>query len=166
MHSLVSYAAHRDAEWITALWNDIIAHTLVTFTTRLKRIDEVRGMIQDHSVLVLNDAKGFAVFGPFRAGPGYAGTVEHTIYINPKARGQGLGAILLAELITHAELEAHHVMVAGISGANPGAVRFHARLGFETVGHMPQVGFKNDQWLDLILMQKMLNPPDTGDTQG
>jgi L-amino acid N-acyltransferase len=48
-------------------------------------------------------------------------------------------------------------MVAAVSSANPGAVAFHERLGFGQVGRMPEVGFKNGQYLDLILLQKMLN---------
>ena len=157
MHPDVRAARTEDAPWIAAIWNDIIANTLVTYTTALKDIHGIETLIDHQPVLVLPDAQGFATYGPFRAGPGYAATVEHSIYLAPEARGRGLGARLLDSLTAHARARGHHVMVAAISGANPGAVRFHARHGFEKVGHLPEVGRKNGQWLDLILMQKALN---------
>jgi phosphinothricin acetyltransferase len=61
----------------------------------------------------------------------------------------------------HAARAGHHALIGCISSANPGAVAFHAAQGFAEVGRLPQVGCKWDQWLDLIVMQKILRrPPD------
>lgn len=153
---MIRAAQADDAVWIADIWNAVIADTLVTFTTDLKTPDAVATMIATRPVLVLTDRTGFASYGPFRTGPGYKATVEHTILLAPAAQGRGQGRALMAALERHAKDAGHHVMVAGISGANPGAVAFHAALGFDHVGHMPQVGRKAGQWLDLILMQKQL----------
>lgn len=147
-----------DADWIAGIWNGIIADTLITFTTRPKTRVEVEAMIAAQPVLVLADQSGFATYGPFRSGPGYAGTVEHTIYLRPDAQGQGAGRALITALMDHAGAAGLRVMVAGISGANPGAVAFHAALGFEQVGRMTGVGQKSGRTLDLIWMQKRLPP--------
>ena len=161
MHTVVTQARAADAPWIAAIWNQIIADTLVTFTTTPKAEDDIGRMIDSAPVFVLPDRAGFATYGPFRGGPGYAATAEHTIYLARGAQGQGMGAALMTRLMDHARQSGIRAMVAGISGANAGAVRFHARLGFGTVGTMPGVGYKHGQWLDLILMQKMLNPTDS-----
>ena len=158
---MIRPAQARDAGWIADIWNDIIADTLVTFTTTPKTPPEIAALIDTRPVLVLPDRGGFATYGPFRSGPGYVRTVEHTIHLAPQVRGAGQGGPLLMALMDHAQTAGHHVMVAGISGANPGAVRFHARHGFAQAGHLPQVGRKAGQWLDLILMQKQLTAPDT-----
>ena len=50
-----------------------------------------------------------------------------------------------------------HVMVAAIDGDNVESIRFHERLGFSTVAVMPEVGRKFDRWLDLVLMQRVLD---------
>jgi len=50
-----------------------------------------------------------------------------------------------------------HVLVAAIDGANEASIRFHERLGFEVVGRMPQTGLKFGRWLNLVLMQRILD---------
>lgn len=153
---MIRAAQSDDARWITALWNAVIENTDITFTTTLKTEAQIDKAIATGPMLVLPDQGGFATFGPFRPGPGYAATVEHTIHLHPRARGQGHGRALLTALQARALDQGHHVMVAGISGTNTNAVAFHTRMGFKTVGRMSEVGRKNGTWLDLVLMQKHL----------
>jgi L-amino acid N-acyltransferase YncA len=48
-------------------------------------------------------------------------------------------------------------MVAAVDGANEASIRFHERLGFVEVAHMPQIGAKFGRWLDLVLLQLRLD---------
>jgi phosphinothricin acetyltransferase len=48
-------------------------------------------------------------------------------------------------------------MVAAIDGANDASIRFHERLGFTVVARMPETGQKFGRWLDLVLMQRILD---------
>lgn len=158
---MIRQATPEDAPWIAAIWNTVISDTLITFTTTTKSEADVAQVIATRPVLVLADAVGFATYGPFRGGPGYGATAEHSVMLAPNARGHGHGRALLNGLMQVARDDGKHVMVAAISGANPQALAFHAALGFKQVGQMPQVGRKAGQWLDLILMQKLLNAPDS-----
>ena len=169
---MIRAAEKGDAADICGLWNDIIAETTVTFTSDLKTTDAIGAIIADprRAVLVAQvDGRfaGFALIGPFRSGPGYAKTVEHSVFLLPHAHGQGLGRALMARLSAAAQKMGHHVMIAAISGSNSAAVRFHHSLGFEKVAHLPKVGWKFDAWHDLILMQKTIGfAPDTLDCKG
>ncbi len=159
---MIRLAQSEDAGAVAALWNWMIRDTLLTFTTHEKTTTAVADMIRDRSgrFFVCDDdgrVCGFATYGAFRSGPGYAATCEHSVLVDPHYHRGGVGRSLMDALIAAAEAEGMHVMVAAISSANPQAMSFHARLGFEQVGVMPQVGRKAGQWLDLIFMQKMLN---------
>jgi L-amino acid N-acyltransferase YncA len=161
-----------DTEAITHLQRHIIDTTLATFATEGRSLSDWQDDILygDPPILVAEaeggQFLGYATYSGFRSSEGYRHTGEHSIYLTEAARGQGVGPKLLSELENLARAAGIHVMVAAISSANPAAARFHARCGYAEVGRMPQVGRKWDQWLDLILMQKILReqgtaPPDS-----
>lgn len=156
---MIRPATPRDAPAVTHLWNAIIRDTLATFTTDLKSVDSVAAQINRRPFWVsdADGVQGFVTFGAFRSGPGYAATIEHTVILAADAQGRGIGRALMQTAMQAAHEQGHHIMIAAISSANPDAVAFHSALGFEQTAHMPQVGRKADQWLDLILMQKTLS---------
>lgn len=159
---LIRAARTADLPQIKALWNAMIRDTTATFTTVEKTDTELQAMLEARAGAFLvaehrGTCAGFVTWGPFRAGPGYARTVEHTILTaTPK---QGTGRILMQAALGQAQAASFHVMIAGISSENPGAVAFHSRLGFAKEGRLSQVGRKDGRWLDLILMSRQLNAP-------
>lgn len=160
---IIRPAVGADAPAIARITNAIIRESLITFTTDERSTTQITEDIAARGTGFLvaeldGQVVGFATHAPFRAGPGYAQTREHSIQLSPDARGKGVGRALMRALEQAARTDRVHVLVAGISSANPGAVAFHAALGFSQVGRMPEVGFKWGQRLDLVLMQKILSP--------
>lgn len=161
-------AQSSDAGAVCALWNAVIRDTTITFTSDEKTEAALTGLIADRAGAFLvaetdGGVGGFATFGTFRAGPGYAHTAEHTILLAPEVRGLGVGRALMHALERCARSAGVHVLVGAVSGENAGGIAFHSALGFGQVGLMPQVGRKNGRWLDLVLMQKIL-PESREDT--
>lgn len=110
---------------------------------------------------------GYASYGRFRGAgmwPGYGHTAEHTIYVHPGRAGRGVGARLLSALEDRARATGIHVLVGGIDADNVGSIRFHEHHGFREVARMPEVGRKWGRWLDLVLVQKILDPPEPPDS--
>lgn len=155
----------RDARGICDIWNSVIRDTLITFTTEEKNPDAVAADIAARGpayVVAERDAgriAGFATYGAFRSGPGYAFTREHTVMLAPDARATGTGRALMDALENVALSENVHSLIGGISGENPGGVAFHRSIGFHEAGRVPECGFKAGRWIDLVLMQKILGPP-------
>lgn len=153
-------AEPRDAAGIAAIWNPIIRDTAITFTNAEKSIPDLERRMAEAPAFFVAERDGvlagFVVMGQFRAGPGYARTMELTIHIAETARGQGAGRALLSALEGAARAQGVGSLWAGIGGENPGSVRFHSRLGFEEVATLPRVGYKFGRWMDLVLMRKWL----------
>lgn len=157
-------ARTEDCAAIAEIWNPVIRDTLATFNTALKTPEELAANLAGKSALghgffvaeTGGRLRGFATYGQFRAGPGYARTMEHTVILDTAARGQGLGRALMAAIEDHARRGGTHSMFAGVSAANAEGIAFHARLGYRECARLPEVGYKFGQWLDLVLMQKML----------
>ena len=99
---------------------------------------------------------GYAGYGTWRAAQGYRKSVELTIYVDQKRRGKGIGSKLMQTIIEHAKADGYHVMIGAIDAANQQSIEFHKRFGFVEVARMPEVALKNDQWLTLVFMQKLL----------
>ena len=158
---IIRPARPEDAEAVMALVNDVIANTTITFTTELKSLQTVQDDIaaRGRAFLVVEMdgiAAGYASYFPFRGGPGYARTKEHSVALGPQVRGRGAGRALMAALEAEARREGVHSLIAGVSGENPAGRAFHAAIGFAEIAVLPEVGFKFDRWIDLVLMQKRL----------
>lgn len=102
---------------------------------------------------------GYAYAGPFRPRPAYRFCVEDSIYLDAAARGQGIGTLLLAELVARCEAAGARQMVAVIGdSANAGSIGVHAAAGFRAAGRIDHVGWKFGRWLDVVFMQRALGP--------
>ncbi len=83
--------------------------------------------------------------------------------MSPMASARGIGFALLSELIARCERGPWRQMIAVIGNSgNAGSIALHARLGFEHVGVLREVGFKRGRWVDTVLMQRALGPGGDG----
>lgn len=110
---------------------------------------------------------GYAYASPFRPRPAYRYGVEVSIYVEPGARGRGVGRALLRALVDDVRSRGLRHLIAAISDSATSAasIALHRSAGFEVVGRYRQVGWKFDRWLDVTLMQLDLAPegaPPTG----
>ena len=129
-----------------------------------RRRDDVLGkglpwLVAERDGVVL----GYAYANHFRPRRAYRFCLEDSIYLADAARGEGVGTLLLAELVSRCEAAGARQMLAVIGdSANAGSIGVHRALGFEHTGILRSAGWKFDRWLDVVLMQKPLGLGDTG----
>jgi len=104
---------------------------------------------------------GYAYANHFRPRRAYRFCLEDSIYLAPTAMRQGIGRLLLAELLARSEAAGARQMLAVIGdSANTASILVHRAFGFELVGTLRSAGWKFDRWLDVVLMQKRLGHGD------
>ena len=154
----------RDAEAIRAIYNLEVVESTVTFDMVPRTLDEQVAWIDEHSgghpaivaVDELGALVGFGSLSPWRERPAYAGSVEDSVYVHRDHRGRGVGRLLLEELVRLGRDHGFHTAIARIVGGHEASIALHAACGFEQVGIEREVGRKFKQWLDVVLMQRIL----------
>lgn len=150
-------AIQSDAGAILDIWNHYITHTVATFNSQEKTKAEIEMLISNQPMFVASDGDtitGFATYGDFRKGVGYANTAEHSLFLQNGLKGQGRR--LMNQIELDAKSNGIHSMFAGISDENENAIGFHQAIGYDHVAVLKEVGWKFGRWHDLILMQKFL----------
>src|SRR2546428_7964070 len=126
----------RHAEQILAIFNDAILNSTALYDCKPRRMEvmtawfDVRLKGKFPVIGIENEAgelMGFASYGTFRAWPAYKYSVEHSVYVDARFRGQGIGKRLLQELIAAARGQEDHILVGGIDARNSVSIRLHER---------------------------------------
>lgn len=165
---LVDCDPRRHSAPILAIFNEAIANSTALYDYRPRTAESMVAWFEAKArgrfpvIGIENDAGellGFGSYGTFRERPAYKYTVEHSVYVDTRFRGQGVGRALLQALIAAAEKQDYHVLIGGIDAANTTSIRLHESLGFTHCGTVQQSGFKFGRWLDLAFYQKILATP-------
>ena len=167
MSFVIRPAQIQDLEQILQIYNAEILYGTSTWNSTPKTLQDFQNMLNDlkaqHFPFFVAEhpeskqIAGYADYCTFRPIQGFKQTVEHSVFIHSDFIGQGLGKILMLQLIEHARQNDIHVMVGAIDHANQTSIILHKKLGFKQTGYMPEVGQKFGQWRDLVLMQLNLN---------
>ena len=101
---------------------------------------------------------GFAYLSKFREKSGYRFTFENSIYIDNKYIVKGIGNKLLRELVKISKNNIKIKTIIAVIGGNSSiaSIKIHEKNGFKIIGTLKDVGFKKNEWLDSIYMQKIL----------
>jgi L-amino acid N-acyltransferase YncA len=166
---VIRYVQAADLAAILDIYNDAILNTTSVYYYKPHTIEDrlswYEKKVEDgFPVFVFeenNHVIGFATFGPFRVGPAYKYTVEHSVYVHKDHRGKGVGTRLMMELMKIANERGYATMVAGIDSNNEVSRVMHEDLGFANCGTVKRVGYKFGKWLNVTFYQYQLPGPAT-----
>jgi phosphinothricin acetyltransferase len=152
-----------DAEALRAIYNVEVSGSTVTFDIEPRSHADQLAWIERHqgvhpAVVAVDDAgvAGFGSLSPFRDRAAYATTVEDSVYVAGSRRGEGVGRLLLDELVSLATRQGFHTVIARTSGDNEPSIALHRACGFVLIGVEREVGRKFGRWIDVAILQRML----------
>ena len=162
---VVRPATEADLPAIAAIYNHEIANSVATFDLEPPTLTYWHDRLGsdhpgDHLLVAESpdaDVLGYAYSWSFRPRPAYYRTRETSVYLDPAARGLGVGRVLYEGLLRAMAGAGVHTAVAMVALPNPASVALHESVGFEYVGTMRQVGHKFDRYIDAAWYQKLLS---------
>ncbi len=168
--AMIRPAELQDAADIARIYDYYTRNTVITFEERsvpeaemAARISAVRSAGLPWLVAERDgDTVGFAYAGEWKGRCAYRHSVEITVYLDPRQRGEGWGTRLYDALFAQLRQGTTHVAIAGIALPNPHSIALHEKFGMTKVAHFPEVGFKFDRWIDVGYWQVVFDGPAAG----
>jgi L-amino acid N-acyltransferase YncA len=163
MRNIVRIATPGDAAAIAHIYNQGIEERIATFETEPRTAEQVAAQLVQKgdahpTVVVERDGQvlAWATVGPYRARPCYAGTGEHSVYVERGARGTGAGRAALEGLFDACRARGFWKLVSRIFPENTPSLTLHERAGFRVVGVYRKHGQIDGQWRDCVIVEKLL----------
>jgi L-amino acid N-acyltransferase len=164
-----------DAQAILDIYNHEVLLTTATFDTEPRTLDVQERWIAERSgafgIVVAvelpadapaatpldGEVVGFGALSPYKERAAYRTSVENSVYVRRDRHGQGIGQVLLTELLDIADRNGFHSVFARIEASGTASRALHERCGYRLVGIERETGRKFNRWLDVALMQCLLH---------
>lgn len=162
----IRVATPDDAKIIHDIYGAYVKEEHVTFTIENPSIESYKEKIittlkkypfyiaEDKNEVVL----GYVYGSPLRPHDAYKWNVESTIVLAPDApRRQGIATTLYTRFMEALKQHGYKHVYAVIVDTNEASIELHKALGFETVGHFKDAGYKMGKWRGIVWMKKSLD---------
>jgi L-amino acid N-acyltransferase YncA len=178
----VRLASEADAEAICRIYNQGIEDRVATLETEVRTVPERRDWLKSrsprHPVIVAEAPEpstapvspppprggaagpativGWGSLNVFNPREAYRFVADFSVYVERAWRGKGVGGVLLERLIELARQHGFHKMVLSAFPTNASGVALYEKFGFRTVGIYHEQGLLDGQWVDTMIMEKLL----------
>ena len=163
---VVRAARPDDIRAITRIYNQGIEDRIATLEVDAKTEADVRAWLLDdrptrYETLVAESdgaIAGWAALRPYSHRCAYAGVADLSVYVARDARGKGVGEQLLLALEERARSNDFHKIVLFTFPFNEAGQRLYRKRGFREVGTFREQGTLDGRLIDILIMEKILDP--------
>jgi len=159
----IRLATEDDLPAINEIYNHCVLHSTCTYQESQEPMEARRQWFAMHdarhpvTVAEMNGRMvGWGALSAYHARAAYRNTVENSVYVHREYYRQGIGSLILRDLIGRGRAIGYHAIIASIDAEQTASIALHGKFGFEEVGHFKQVGFKFGRWLDVIYLELLM----------
>ena len=148
-----------EAHWpeVSQIYKQGIDTGFATFEKEIPSYEQWnRNHISSCRLIALRDGKiaGWAALSSVSGRCVYGGVAEVSVYVAEKARGKGVGILLMEELIISSEMAGIWTLQSGIFPQNTGSIKLHEKVGFRFLGKRERIGQLDGNWKDNLLFER------------
>lgn len=148
---------HHHYAQVSGIYLQGIATGIATFETAVPNWENWdKSHLRECRIAAFNgkEMAGWAALTPVSGRCVYAGVAEVSVYVADSYRNQGIGRLLLQQLISESEKAGIWTLQAGILAENISSIKIHEKCGFRKIGHREKIGQLNGIWKDVIMMER------------
>jgi L-amino acid N-acyltransferase YncA len=154
---VVRHLRSADGPEVARIFDEGIATGNATFETEVpSREAWDAGHLSEHRLVAERDGRviGWIALAPVSSRECYAGVAEVSAYVAADARGEGVGAELLASVVESSERAGIWTLETGVFPENETSLRLLRRFGFRAVGTRERIGRLHGVWRDVVLLER------------
>lgn len=152
-----------DVPAILDIHNQGIIDRIATLDLEPHTLEQKISWFQSHSdrepILVADDQgqiAGFAALTLYSSRVCYQHVSTLTIYVRREYRGRGVGSQLLTAIIAAGREQGFQKIILNAFAFNQGAMALYQKHGFRHVGTYERQGQLDGNWVDVVIMEKLL----------
>lgn len=167
--TIIRQAVRDDVPAINNIFNYAILNTNYNLHEAERPLNEAYQWYEEHKtenypivVAEINGmVAGWASLSHFRNYSGYNTTAEVSVYVAQNYRHKGIGTMLVTELERRGKQ--FHVLIAVITDNNTASISLHSRCGFVPMCTFRELARKNNEYIDITFMSKIINKQKNND---
>ncbi|MEM6684831.1 MAG: N-acetyltransferase family protein [Bacteroidota bacterium] len=152
-----------DYQSIADIYNEYITLGTSNMEETLKTAADIAGWTKKfHAreklyVYTQNDhVIGWGIIKRYSDREGYRFACETAVYFTETELGKGYGTQMKKFVIAQCKQLQYKHLVAKVFATNTASIAYNEKLGYTVVGRQNQIGFREGQWLDMIIMQYVI----------
>lgn len=160
---IIQNADEKCFQSIADIYNEYIIAGSATLEEQVYDADSVKlwadGFTDREKMFVLKRKSkviGWGIIKKYSDREGYRTACETSVYLAGTELRKGYGTFMKLRLIEECRQLGYHHIVAKIWANNVASIEYNKRLGYTIVGTQQEIGWKNGQWVDVVIMQYLL----------
>ena len=160
---IIREVAKEDAARICEIYAPHITHSAVSFELEVPSIEAMQERIAAYTAaypwfvaIVDDNIVGYAYASSYRERKAYQFCVETSVYIDESAQKKGIASALYQRLFEELKRRGFAQAFAVSTQPNEKSEAFHKSQGFESFAVFEKVGYKFNQWHDVLWMRRKI----------